>query len=218
MRRRTFVRGLASLALAPVAMSLSSCGAPQGDASPADASPDAAPAEVSFTHESGAYADAAIDLGLRYTYKELWYAGLSAMHCLGPTMTMGDDKLYKVQVDPTFYLSGGYTYRFRQPQFKLHADALVRTDLMAWRGDVTARLEYNGDKGRMYGGVMCSPTNSVAVLLGFNFHGVNIGYSYEMYTGGIGALHGTHELVLGYETDLNLFKKGKNLHKSVRLL
>jgi len=159
-----------------------------------------------------------LDLGLRYTYKELWYAGLSAMHCLGPTMTMGDDKLYKVQVDPTFYLSGGYTYRFRQPQFKLHADALVRTDLMVWRGDVTARLEYNGDKGRMYGGVMCSPTNSVAVLLGFNFHGVNIGYSYEMYTGGIGALHGTHELVLGYETDLNLFKKGKNLHKSVRLL
>ena len=65
MRRRTFVRGLASLALAPVAMSLSSCGTPQGDASPADASPDAAqPAEVLFSHDPGAYADAAIDLGL----------------------------------------------------------------------------------------------------------------------------------------------------------
>ena len=39
-----------------------------------------------------------------------------------------------------------------------------------------------------------------------------------MYTGGIGALNGTHEVMIGYQTDLNLFKKGKNLHKSVRLL
>jgi hypothetical protein len=70
----------------------------------------------------------------------------------------------------------------------------------------------------MYGGAMYSPQNSVGVLIGFNFHGINIGYSYEMYTSGIGALHGTHELLLGYQTDLNLFKKGKNKHKSVRLL
>ncbi len=159
-----------------------------------------------------------LDVGLRYAYKELWYAGVSAMHCLGPSMTMGDDKLYEVNVDPTLYLTGGYNLRFRQPQFALHLDAILRTDLLAWRGDLTARLAYDGSKGKMYGGVMYSPTNSVGVLLGFNFHGVNIGYSYEIYTTGIGALHGSHELVLGYQTDLNLFKKGKNLHKSVRLL
>ena len=58
----------------------------------------------------------------------------------------------------------------------------------------------------------------LAVLLGLDLHGINLGYSYEMYTRGIGALHGTHELVLGYQTDLDLFKKGKNLHKSVRIL
>ncbi|MCR4920761.1 MAG: PorP/SprF family type IX secretion system membrane protein [Bacteroidaceae bacterium] len=159
-----------------------------------------------------------LDVGLRYIYKGIWYAGVSAMHCLSPSMTMGDDKLYKVSLDPVMCLSGGYVYRFRQPQFKLCGDALLRTDLLDWRGDVTARLEYDGEKGRMYGGLMYSPRHSVAVLLGFTFHGVNIGYSYEMYTTGIGALHGSHELVLGYQTDLNLFKKGKNMHKSVRLL
>ena len=58
----------------------------------------------------------------------------------------------------------------------------------------------------------------MAILLGTTFHGIQIGYSYEMYTGGIGALYGTHELVLGYQTDLNLFKKGKNMHKSVRIV
>jgi hypothetical protein len=47
---------------------------------------------------------------------------------------------------------------------------------------------------------------------------LNIGYAYEMYTSAIGALHGTHEVIIGYQTDLNLFKKGKNKHKSVRIL
>ena len=159
-----------------------------------------------------------LDAGLRYVYKDIWYAGVSAMHCLGPSINLGDDKLYKVSIDPTFYAMGGYTLRFRQPQYMLKTDAMVRTDLTAWRGEMTARLLYDGNKGKMYGGVMYSPTNSVAVLAGFTFHEVNIGYSYEIYTTGIGALHGTHELVLGYQTDLNLFKKGKNLHKSVRLL
>ncbi len=158
------------------------------------------------------------DAGLRYTYKELWYAGVCMQHCMSPTMTLGDEKRYEINVDPLYVATGGYIYHFRQPQFALHTDAILRTDLSTWRGDLTARLTYDGNKGKMYGGVMYSPTYSAAVLLGFNFHGVNIGYSYEMYTTGIGALHGTHELVLGYQTDLNLFKKGKNLHKSVRLL
>ena len=77
---------------------------------------------------------------------------------------------------------------------------------------------YDGKKHKLYGGLMYSPTVSVGLLLGFDFHGINIGYSYEAYTGGVGALNGTHEIVIGYQTDLNKFKKGKNMHKSVRLL
>ena len=79
-------------------------------------------------------------------------------------------------------------------------------------------LMYDGKKHKLYGGLMYSPTVSVGLLLGFDFHGINIGYSYEAYTGGVGALNGTHEIVIGYQTDLNKFKKGKNMHKSVRLL
>lgn len=159
-----------------------------------------------------------LDAGVRYSYKQVWYAGLSAAHCLGARITMGDDKTYKVEVDPNFFLTGGYKLKFRQPQYALMADAIMRTDLQAWKADLTARLAYEGEKLKMYAGLLYSPTRSVGGLLGFNFHGVNIGYSYEMFTTGIGALHGTHELVLGYQTDLNLFKKGKNKHKSVRLL
>ena len=159
-----------------------------------------------------------LDFGLRYTYKKLWYAGASVMHIMGPTITLGDDKTHEITIDPVFYITGGYRYQLRYPRYAIAMDAILRSDLQNWRGDITARLEYNGEKHKLYGGVMYSPMNSVGILLGYNFHGINIGYSYEVYTGGIGIQNGTHEIMIGYQTDLNLGKKGKNLHKSVRLL
>lgn len=159
-----------------------------------------------------------VDAGLRYSYKSVWYAGVSTMHLTGPTIKLGDDKTHETKVGRLYYLTGGYRVRFKRPEYALYTSAIVRTDFLAWRGDVTARLAYDGEKIHLYAGVTYSPTISVGMLLGTTFHGVKIGYSYEMYTGGIGALHGTHEIVLGYQTDLNFFKKRKNLHKSVRIL
>ena len=70
----------------------------------------------------------------------------------------------------------------------------------------------------LYAGVGYSPENSVTAMLGGSFHGINIGYSYEMFTNGIGMGNGSHGLFVNYQTDINLFKKGKNKHKSVRIL
>lgn len=159
-----------------------------------------------------------LDFGLRYTRKDKWYVGLSSMHLTAPTISLGDDKQNETQVGRLYYLTGGYNFKFRQPRYALETNAILRTDLDAWRGDVTARLTYRGEKLYMYGGLSYSPTVSVALLVGTVFHGVKIGYSYEMYTGGIGALNGTHEIVVGYQMDMNMFKKGKNLHKSIRIL
>ncbi|MBP5380657.1 MAG: PorP/SprF family type IX secretion system membrane protein [Bacteroidaceae bacterium] len=159
-----------------------------------------------------------VDAGIRFSYKKIWYVGISSMHLTGPTIKLGDDKMHETSVSRLYYLTGGYNIKFRQPAYMLYTTAILRTDFLAWRGDITARLAYNGDKIHLYAGLSYSPTISVGVLLGTTFHGIQIGYSYEVYTGGVGALHGTHELVLGYQTDLNLFKKGKNLHKSVRIL
>lgn len=159
-----------------------------------------------------------LDAGIRFSYRQTWYVGLSAMHCLSPTVSLGDDKSYQVEMSPTLCLTGGYRLPLRDRHYAIATAAAFRTDMQDWRADVTARLLYEGSKHKMYGGLSYSPTRSVTVLLGIDFHGINVGYAYEIYTGGIGALHGTHELVLGYQTDLNLFKKGKNKHKSVRLL
>ena len=94
----------------------------------------------------------------------------------------------------------------------------MRTDGVAYRGDITTRLVYTHEKKMMYVGAGYSPTNSVTVLVGGNVHGIVMGYSYEMYTSAINPGNGSHELFIGYQMDLNLQKKGKNLHKSVRIL
>lgn len=158
-----------------------------------------------------------LDAGLRFDGRE-WYAGFSMVHILSPSVSLGEAKTNEFEVPATFYLTGGYNIRLKNPLLKVHTTAILRTDLTAWRGDATVRLSYNGPKGKMYLGVGYSPTISASVFIGGDFHGVRLGYCYEIYTSGIGALQGTHEINLGYTTDLDLFKKGKNRHQSVRLL
>ena len=158
-----------------------------------------------------------LDGGLRYDARS-WYAGFAVLHALAPIVELGDAKANEYEVPQTFYLTGGYNIRLRNPLLSMQTSAIVRTDLTNWRGDATARLSYNGPKGKMYVGVGYSPTISASVMLGGDFHGIQLGYCYECYTSGVGALQGTHEISIGYTTDLNLFKKGKNRHQSVRIL
>lgn len=158
-----------------------------------------------------------LDAGIRYDGK-VWYAGFSAMHTLSPSVKFGESKTNEYQVPITYYLTGGYNIQLKNPLFKIQTSAIVRSDFQYWRGDITARAYYEGPKMKMYLGVGYSPTISASIFLGGNFHGVQVGYGYEFYTGGVGAWQGTHEISLGYTTNLNLFKKGKNRHQSVRLL
>ena len=156
-----------------------------------------------------------IGAGLYYTHGR-WYAGLSAQHVTSPSIEMGDRSILKI--DPTFYLTGGYNIKLRNPFVTIPASVLVRTDLNTYRADITARVVYTNEKKVMYCGVSYSPQNSVTAIIGGSFHGINLSYSYEMYTSAINVGNGSHELTVGYQTTLNLYKKGKNKHKSVRIL
>ena len=153
--------------------------------------------------------------GLYYTHGR-WYAGISAQHLTSPLVELGETN--ELQIDPTFYLTGGYNIKLRSPFVTIPTSVLVRTDGKAYRADVTARVVYTNDKKMMYAGVSYSPTNSVTAVIGGMFHGINLSYSYEMYTSALSIGNGNHELTVGYQTNLNLFKKGKNKHKSVRIL
>ena len=95
---------------------------------------------------------------------------------------------------------------------------MFRTDLADYRADVTCRVQYEYEHRRMYGGVNYSPMHSAALFFGGTLHGVDICYSYEANTEGVGMLAGQHEVTIAYRMDLDLGKKGRNLHKSVRWL
>lgn len=154
-------------------------------------------------------------MGLYYTHNP-WYLALSVQHLNAPLIELGTTN--ELKVDPTYYFTGGYNIRLRNPFFTIHPSVLIRTDGVAWRGDVTGRLVYTNAKNMLYGGIGYSPDHSVTFMVGGSFHGVVAGYSYELYTSSIDPGNGSHELFVGYKIDINLVKKGKNKHKSVRIL
>ena len=145
-----------------------------------------------------------------------WYAGISILHATAPTIELGERSIYNMS--NVYYLTGGYNIRLNNPLLTIHPSMLVRYDGVAYRGDVTCRLKYTHDNRVLYAGVGYSPTNSVTAFVGGLFHGVMLGYSYEIYTSALSFGNGSHELFVGYQTELNLYKKGRNKHQSVRFL
>lgn len=156
-----------------------------------------------------------LSAGLYYTHGN-WYAGLSVLHATGPTVELGDRTIY--EVSQAFYLTGGYNIRLKNPLLTIHPSVLLRSDGVGYRADVTARLKYTHEGRMMYAGVGYSPTNSVTAMIGGLFHGVSLGYSYEVYTSALSFGNGSHELFVGYQTELDFHKKGRNRHQSVRFL
>lgn len=153
--------------------------------------------------------------GLFYAHGS-WYAGVSMLHVTAPTVLLGETNEYSVK--SLYTLTGGYNIRTRNPLFTIAPSALLRYDGSAFRADITARLDYAREKKRLYGGASYAPQHSVTLFVGGMFHGVDLSYSYEANTSGMSLSAGQHEVTLAYRLDLNLGKRGKNLHKSVRYL
>jgi type IX secretion system PorP/SprF family membrane protein len=159
----------------------------------------------------------ALDLGAGIYYTHLqWYAGISVNHATAPKISLGETN--ELQVDRSYYLTGGYNIKLRNPFITIPINILGQSDFVTWRADITGRLVYTNDKKMMYAGLAYSPDKSVTALLGGNFHGISLHYSYEVYTSALSIGNGSHEIMIGYQTDVNLYKKGRNKHKSVRIL
>ena len=93
-------------------------------------------------------------MGLYYTH-DPWYLGLSVQHLNAPLIELGTTN--ELKVDPTYYFTGGYNIRLRNPFLTIHPSVLLRTDGVVWRGDITGRLVYTNGKKMLYGGVGYSP-------------------------------------------------------------
>lgn len=156
-----------------------------------------------------------IGFGLHYVHP-LFYAGLSASHLNSPKVLLGENN--ELQIDPTYYFTGGCNIRLKNPLLSIQPSLMLQTDGVSFRSDITGRLTYSHDGKSYYGGLGYSPTISCTFLIGALFQGVNFGYAYELFTNGVGAKNGNHNLFVGYQMELDFFKKGKNKHKSIRIL
>lgn len=157
--------------------------------------------------------------GILYMRGEFW-AGASAQHLNFPHVELGktDGKNIEMDINPTLYFTGGCNIGLRNPLLWVQPCFLVQSDMDFWRVDMSVRGYYQYESTMLYMGATYSPGISVSAMVGGKVRDVLIGYAYEFYTSGVGALKGSHDLTVSWQTDLDLFKKGKNVHKSVRYL
>ena len=173
------------------------------------------PDDPAFTKTDASGTGLDLSAGLYYTHRN-WYAGLSVLRATAPAIELGDRSI--LNISRMYYLTGGYNIKLRNPFFTIHPSVLAHTDGTVYRVDVTTRVKYTHDNKMLYAGLAYSPTNSVTALIGGNFHGITLGYSYEVYTKALKIGNGSHELFVGYQMELDLSKKGRNRHQSVRIL
>ena len=156
-----------------------------------------------------------VGAGILYQHK-YFYAGVSGKHLNCPLILMGEKN--ELQIDPYFNFIAGGNIPIKNTLVSIQPTLQVMTDFVGWRADITARGTYSYDGKNFFGGITYSPTASVTFLLGFEMLDITAYYAYELFTSSIGAANGSHDIFIGYKFDLEIFKKGKNKHNSIRIL
>ena len=158
-----------------------------------------------------------VDFGAGVLYQhKYFYAGVSGLHLNGPTLLL--DEKNELKVSPYFNFTAGGNIPLKNTLISIQPSVQVMTDFVAWRTDITARGTYEYDSKQFFGGITYSPGISATVFLGIEMMNVTASYGYELFTSGIGAENGSHDIFLGYQINLDIFKKEKNKHNSIRIL
>ena len=151
-----------------------------------------------------------------------FYTGISASHLLESTIKLKeneettDEESYKTHAARTYYLTGGYNILFANPLYTLQPSFLLKSDLIAWQADVSARLFY---KERFWGIVGWRPEDAIILSAGIKLpQGLSIGYSYDISIKALsGVSGGSHEIFLSYSKKIETATVSKK-QKSVRIL
>ncbi|MBD5213988.1 MAG: type IX secretion system membrane protein PorP/SprF [Bacteroidales bacterium] len=163
-----------------------------------------------------------VSLGLFYTHKLFW-AGLSVNHLNSPVITLdsesgegGNEDNYEFQVGRTAYFMAGSNIAIKNTLLEVIPSVMVKTDFQFTTGEVTARLRYNKF---LSAGLGYRWKDALMVILGAEFKGFFIGYSYDYPTSAIiKGSSGSHEVFAGYSLKLDFSEKNKNKHKSIRIM
>jgi len=184
---------------------------------------------------SGTSIDAAAGL---FFSREKWFAGLSVNHILSPSINLTD--MYVFEIPRSYYFIAGYNIQLSNPLLELRPSLLVKTMEMSslyldgdslvekvetntlkamlrnTQVDITLRMIYNK---LFWGGLSWRKGDALTFMLGGRFNMIEVGYAYDFPISQIiKESTGSHELFIRYTMEIDLNKKVKNKHKSVRIL
>ena len=167
--------------------------------------------------------------GIAYVVPDQYYVGFSVNQVLG---TEGQELaswstnvdsatsqtfLYKMTLDRTFYIQGGYEIAFRNsPNFALLPSAMIKFDQAAVQLDLAALLEF---KEKFWGGLNYRFQDAVSIIAGMQYKNFKIGYSYDITTSKLGLSNtaGSHEVMLKYCFKIE-GEKGRKTYRNTRFL
>lgn len=153
--------------------------------------------------------------GILYQHKH-FYVGASGLHLNGPTILVGEKN--EIEISQYFNFMAGGNIPIKNTLINIQPYMQLMTDLVSWRADFTAKGTYSYNEKDYFAGFTYSPQTSVALFLGIGFMDFTVSYAYEIFTSGVGAKNGNHDIFIGYAMNLDIFKKGKNRHNSIRIL
>ena len=167
-------------------------------------------------------------LGVVYEVQDHYFVGFSVNQILQTSgkelanwttnvdSTTTESFLYRMTLDRTFYLQGGYEVAFRNPNFALLPFAMIKLDQASIQLDVATLLEY---KNMFWGGLNYRIQDAVSVIAGIQYKNFKVGYSYDITTSqlGLSRTAGSHEVMLKYCFKIEP-EKGRKSYRNTRFL
>lgn len=189
------------------------------------------PNDMLLQQVSGEESEMLIDgsLGIVYEVPDQYFVGVSVNQLLqtrgkelanwttNVDSTTTGSFLYKMTLDRTFYIQGGYDYVFRNhPNFAILPYAMIKFDQAAVQVDIAALLEF---KGMFWGGVNYRIQDAISIIAGLQFKSFKLGYSYDITTSkmGLSRTGGSHEIMLQYCFKI-IPDKGRKSYRNTRFL
>ena len=159
----------------------------------------------------------AFDLSVGSYYQRKGFRLSAAYHHLAaPTVRLGET--HELPIRGVLNVGTQYNIRTSSPLFTITPSAMLRSDFTDYRVDLTLRGQYKFENRLIFAGVNYAPQRSVGLFVGGTLQGIDISYGYEANTSGLGLGTGQHEIVIAYRLPIDLGKKQRNMHKSVRWL
>lgn len=169
-----------------------------------------------------------LGLGVFYTRKN-WWGGISCTHLMEPVIKFQSEgevsgegsqgegvKNYEFKVPRTLYLLAGGNIPLRNTLFEVMPSLIVATDFTFTRAELTARVRF---RKFLTAGLAYRYNDAVSLLLGAEFKGISLSYSYDYATSAIAkASSGSHEIFAGYSLKLDFSEKNRNRQKSIRIM